>query len=391
MNGKFKKITAAVIILIAVILGIFGLQLDGSSVAWAEVAERIALVKNMSYRIHTTIEGSLTGETSDDEVTNMEMLICISDEYGMKMENSIKALNETEDEFSIVHVMYMDPAANSMLTVMHSEKLYMTIELDENTLKEMKDQSNDPREFVKAFMESEYVELGRSEIDGIVVEGIESTEPPTAAGDAFKNSVSTVWVDVENGWPVLIEMDFDMIIGENTCKMHMAMKNFEWNIDLDPAEFTPVIPDDYTEMASVKMPAMDAQATIQGLRTFSKKTGRYPKSLNLVEMTQEMTKAVTDKITSEKDTDSLADDDDMMQDMMTMMASGQFYILLEAEDKEPAYYGEFVTPEDVDLPLLRWKNPDGTFQVIFGDLTIETVSAEDLALLEAPLLELIEQ
>ncbi|MCJ7675470.1 MAG: hypothetical protein MUO33_10010, partial [Sedimentisphaerales bacterium] len=64
---------------------------------------------------------------------------------------------------------------------------------------------------------------------------------------------------------------------------------------------------------------------------------------------------------------------------------GRFYMTLVQEKKEPAYYGESVTPADTDKVLLRWKTSDSEYRVIFGDLRAETVTPEKLAELEAAL------
>ena len=48
-----------------------------------------------------------------------------------------------------------------------------------------------------------------------------------------------------------------------------------------------------------------------------------------------------------------------------------------------AYNGNTVGPKDKDKVLLRWKLDDGNYEVIFGDLRSETVTAERLRTLEA--------
>ncbi len=47
-----------------------------------------------------------------------------------------------------------------------------------------------------------------------------------------------------------------------------------------------------------------------------------------------------------------------------------------------AYYGKTVRPNDKDRVLLRWKLDDGRYEVLFGDLRAETVTAERLHDLE---------
>jgi hypothetical protein len=60
-------------------------------------------------------------------------------------------------------------------------------------------------------------------------------------------------------------------------------------------------------------------------------------------------------------------------------------MMLVQDKKEPAYYGESVTPADTDKVLLRWKTLDNGYRVIFGDLHADTVTPEKLAELEKAL------
>ena len=73
---------------------------------------------------------------------------------------------------------------------------------------------------------------------------------------------------------------------------------------------------------------------------------------------------------------------EFMQKTVTVQAACMFYAQLVKEDKDPAYYGDSVLPGDADRVLMRWKISDDQYRVIFGDLTAETVSAQQLAELE---------
>ena len=70
---------------------------------------------------------------------------------------------------------------------------------------------------------------------------------------------------------------------------------------------------------------------------------------------------------------------------MKFMTLTMFPLILTGQGAEPLYHGDIVTPNDVELPLMRWKVADGEYRVIFGDLHTETVTAEVLAELEAAL------
>jgi len=71
----------------------------------------------------------------------------------------------------------------------------------------------------------------------------------------------------------------------------------------------------------------------------------------------------------------------------TIQAASMFYAKLLDEDQEQdrdiAYYGGTVTADDSEAVLMRWKLSNGQYRVIFGDLTVETVTAERLAKLES--------
>ncbi len=92
---------------------------------------------------------------------------------------------------------------------------------------------------IKKILEFENTSLGRSTIDGIEVEGFRTTDPAGPMGQAEV----TIWVDVETKFPVRMEVRKD---GENDTYMCMTFHDFEWDVQVDAAQFKPVIPDDYT-------------------------------------------------------------------------------------------------------------------------------------------------
>jgi hypothetical protein len=56
--------------------------------------------------------------------------------------------------------------------------------------------------------------------------------------------------------------------------------------------------------------------------------------------------------------------------------------LIFRHNPDAAYYGKTVSPNDKDKVLFRWRLDDGRYEVIFGDLHSETVTAERLRALE---------
>ena len=56
---------------------------------------------------------------------------------------------------------------------------------------------------------------------------------------------------------------------------------------------------------------------------------------------------------------------------------------IHAYNPDAAYYGKTVSSTHKDKVLLRWILDDGRYEIIFGDLHAETVTAERLRALEA--------
>jgi len=67
--------------------------------------------------------------------------------------------------------------------------------LTDEQLSKMQEQGFNPRDMVKMFMSVEYTELGRDNIDGIDVEGIEVNDP-IVMGGMYESFIGRLWVDV---------------------------------------------------------------------------------------------------------------------------------------------------------------------------------------------------
>ena len=241
---------------------------------------------------------------------------------------------------------------------------------------------------LKQVLKCDYESLGRSTIDGVEVEGFQTTDPDYA-GNALGHVDVKIWVDVRTWLPVRLEQDIQM---DDAVHMHCISYDFQWNVALDAAEFEPVIPHDYTSMTGgpIKIPAMNEEAAIAGLRLcLELGDGRYPEDLGIKTLTSLMQNIRGLKELSEDDKKDLLKEPDtvkqFMDKMMPVVGLVGFHKMLVGENKDPAYYGQLVTPEDADLVLMRWKVSDNEYHVIFGDLRTETVTADVLEELETAL------
>jgi len=333
---------------------------------------------------------------------------------------------------------YVLPNRKVQIQIMPKQKKYMQMEFDGNCstkqssddmLAKMKKQNNDPREMIKQIMNCKYTDLGRSEIDGIEVEGFRMTDSAFGGG-AMEDANIVLWVDAEKWLPVRMEIDFKM--GEQ-IQVRSVIYDYQWDISVDANDFEPVIPEGFT---SIKAPSSTEDGAIEGLKSFADILGHYPKKLNIMDLAQELAAfiqefAATDINTGEalqlsekikaafkskdeeelKKLDKLPEEEKIKKimemlpeeekvkinkimekkkimekigDMTRQIQSlGRFYMTLVQDKKEPVYYGESVTPADADKVLLRWKISDNEYRVIFGDLHAETVTPEKLAELEA--------
>jgi hypothetical protein len=315
----------------------------------------------------------------------------IAQDYGMKITMDMTDPNTGK---TTRQEQYILPQEKTMLAVMPNEKQYVRMELNDALVKKARQQSYDPGSMLEKILNCTYQSLGRSTLDGVEVEGFQTTDPNYLAGMVGQTDVK-IWIDVKTQLPVRMDMDIQM----EAMQMHGVMHDYQWGVPVTEADFHPVIPDDYTTLPGgpMKMPAMDEQGAIDSLKLYADLTGRYPEKLDILSLMAEFSKRVTDSNNPALSKDnpvfkkmvegtkgaSMEERSKVMTDLMLkIQGAGMFYTLLLQEKKSAAYYGNVVTPQDVDQVLLRWKVSDNEYRVIFGGLHAETVSADTLAELE---------
>lgn len=391
MRSRITKLAAAAVIFIAVLAGIPLLSPE-QGVALGDVLAKVEQVRAFMYKMNMKMKFSM-GENMPAMDMDMKMTVTISSDFGMKAE-TISIDGNTGKEST--NMSYLIPHEGIIVTLMPDQKKYMRTELDDDMLNRIKQQNNDPREMIKQMMGSEYIELGRSKIDGVEVDGFQTTDPAVIGGMG-ENVTLTLWVDVESWLPVRSEMEFEM---NDKMKVHGVVSEFNWDLAVTADEFEPVIPDDFELMGSgMQMPKISEEGLIEGLRLFAELTGRYPEKLSMMELAQEIMGFMTNKDVLEKikakipdfqgvdenELDKLDKDEVMtktMQITLPLQSPGYFYMTLVQDKKEPVYYGQTVTPDDTDAVLLRWKISDNEYRIIFGDLSVGNATAEELANLE---------
>jgi outer membrane lipoprotein-sorting protein len=404
MKSQITKLAAAAVIILAVIFGI-RIFIGGTSIALADVLQKVEQVQAFMYKIKTKTTG-MPGGPVETIAT-----VLISNEYGGKMDTDTNTVVNGVSQ-KTRQIMYMPSQENKWYMIMPEQKQYMTMEFDETIGERMKKQSNDPREFLRHIVNSKYTDIGQSVVDGVEVEGFETTDPAVMGG-MMEDVKVTLWVDRKTELPVWEEMHYKM---NEQMQIEQEIYDFQWDVQVNVDEFKPVIPQDYTTMfpGGYKLPSSSEEEAIDGLKFCSRLLGRYPKKIDYMNLMGEIASGFASMI---KDSNNPEEElklkerfgeilglqgnmkeqmsklpeaertQKIMEITMKMMkpaqSLGMFYMTLVREGKEPVYYGDIVGPADADRVLLRWKLSDTEYRVIYGDLATETVSAEKLAELES--------
>jgi hypothetical protein len=230
MIGSLTKLAAAAAIILAVLIGLNVIDTPHSGgVAWAQIPDRVASADAFIFSLTIDVAGDANAVSA--KPTEAQWVFYLSEEYGFRMD--IKA------DGNVVS-WYAGPEGETLTTVIPAEKTWFESPIPEDQRGKMPDEYRDPADYIRRFMARPRKELGRSVIDGVEVEGIEVTDPPTD-GEPMQNAVGRMWVDVETELPVRIEI-------EGTADAHKVqwLMDFKWSEAVDPAVFEPNIPSDYT-------------------------------------------------------------------------------------------------------------------------------------------------
>jgi hypothetical protein len=323
--------------------------------------------------------------TIQQTITDLKSAVLISKENGIKIVT--KKIDSNNNEINSGDT-YLLPKLNSIIFVVHEKKMYVRLKFDGMKLEYYKEEYNDPRIIIKQILGCDHSSLGQSVIDGITVEGFRTTDSAYEGGFMgqadFEGKSEMVdvklWVDVNTFLPVRLEENITMKDGR---QIHEVSHDFQWNVAVNADDLKPVIPEGYMSTGEIAVPAFKEENAIKGLKILTSLAGEYPDNLDAVSLNKKARKLIGFDIDS---LDELPDDEKtrLTDKLMSIMGPAFFYEKLVKDDKDPAYYGQTVGPDDTNKVLMRWKMDDGQYRVIFGDLTVKDVTPEELADLEKP-------
>ena len=232
MKSPVAKFAAAAVIVIAVLAGVsyLGGSIDGTSVAWGKVLERIEQIESFIFQQQI----SVTSVADDTTIQESETTTYVSSDYGLRQD---AYMND-----QIIGISYIPPTGTIITQVMPGEKKYRIVSTSEEYMRQIHDQAN-PKGMIKEFMSFEHIELDRKIIDGVEVEGIEVNDP-RFLNSVFESAVGRLWVDVVTELPVRTEIEG--VSGNGSIKTKIVAYDFDWDAEPQPSVFELNIPDDYT-------------------------------------------------------------------------------------------------------------------------------------------------
>ncbi len=395
MKSPLTKLAIAAVVLLACVIGLSLWRTTGSGIALADVLARIEKVKAYRSQWSSKITGEDPNKRYNFEEERGTWLI--SQEYGCKNKIEVLDPNGGESTFS---ECYIFPEKKTFIAIKPKQKKYWRIELDDSFAESWQKNNPDLRTSLKQILACKYESMGRSTIDGIEVEGFQTTDPnfflSNFGGRKNKQIDVKIWVDVKTLLPVRYE---DTSVDHEKKSHYYEHHDFQWDVPVDAAEFEPVIPDDYASVV-IKEPARCTEETaIQGLKLWVELLGKYPDPeiipvTNIPDVAPTALRSSFEKsetpaaLRLKEEIKGLTDDEisnKLVDFLMPIRGLHSFCGMLEENEKEPKYYGKTVTPKDADKVLMRWKVSDNEYRVIYGDLHTETVSPAKLADLEAAL------
>jgi hypothetical protein len=396
MKSPLTKIAIAAVIIIACVIGLSLWRTTGSGIALADVLARVEQVK--AFRFKSSLQSwseKVNGENPNKPYMRGTHLI--SQEYGWRFKIEHLDPNGGESTFDEYCVL---PQKNTTIAISHKEKKYTRKQQDDGWIERVQKANIDildPRTFLSRILKTKYESLGRSTIDGIEVEGFQTTDP-NLWEDKEPRPDWKIWVDVKTRLPVRYDHLISKEVNQGGDKMgnRMVEYDFQWDVPVAAADFEPVIPEGYASWVVKFPPHITEENAVQGLKVLVELLGKYPENIypeNINDDTPTVLRLAEKSETPaamrlKEEIKGLTDDEinnKLVDFLMPIRGLGRFYIWLQADKKDPAYYGKTITPKDTDKVLMRWKVSDSEYRVIFGDLHAETVTPEKLSELEAAL------
>ncbi len=230
MKNPIIKLAVAAIIIVVVILGLVELiDTDSKSgLVWAEVAQKVNAAPCVIYRTR-----SIRSWKSEEP------------DYTINHRSITHSRHDVYQADKIIKTFYDDYNTKTVILVDHNHKSYVKMTFEDM---EQNDLWTDPKSMVQKFLSHEHRELGKKNIEGVLCEGIETTDPDFFGPDPLlDNLTARVWASLETGYPVKFEVEIVRKNGE--IRIEEVADQFQWNVELDETMLEPDIPTSYIDIS----------------------------------------------------------------------------------------------------------------------------------------------
>ena len=230
MKSNITKLAAGAAVIAVVVLGLFEfIDTDGGSgIVWAEVAQKVEASRGVIYRNRASRSGRPAGS-----------------DYSIVYLSDTKSRHDSYKGEEIIRTSYCDFDAKTFTWIAHDAKKYTQDTMSEETLREQHGAWASPKRWITEFLSKNHRKLGQKTIDGVLCEGLETTDTTFGVSTFEVDSMlARVWVSVETRYPVMLEGE---VIGGGDEKIHIkgVLDQFQWDVVLDVNLFEPDIPPDY--------------------------------------------------------------------------------------------------------------------------------------------------
>jgi hypothetical protein len=228
MRSPIVKLGIAAAIIAVVGVGIMEFLGTGSQsgVLWAQAVKNVEASPGVIWRLRAT--GS---RDPNDDWPN-----------GYKITWRSAAITRTDHYRGgqIYRTIYYNLDTKTVIGVLHDAKMYSKEPISDEQVQRTradKERWSDPQGLLNLALSLEHHALGQKTIDGVLCEGIEATGPNGLTG--------RLWVGVETGYPVLIEVE---AVDGGGIRHTSTLDQFRWNVDLSAAGVEPEIPAGYNPL-----------------------------------------------------------------------------------------------------------------------------------------------
>ena len=238
MRNPITRLAVAAVLVAVIGLGIFEFVTTGSKsgVVWAEVARKVQASRSLIVRCtETKIDASK------------------AENYSIKYFSPTRSRTDSYKGGLLTQTFYDDYETMTATAVFHTHKHYMSrpLKTSEGFLERHDDWMN-PRYLVQRILSGEHRTLGQRAIDGVLCEGLETTDPAVLGplpGPVNRLEVEMrLWVNAQTQYPVLFEGRMSGEVEGQVMGSKCVMDEFQWDVPLEPSLLEPNIPPDYLDM-----------------------------------------------------------------------------------------------------------------------------------------------